>query len=143
MRRSHSQLPYFLCRPAQDHTVIKSGYCVKQGAVVSASGRPAGPVVGLATSYPPPLPPYSLGGCWWLARQWFVQTYTTSCYVLLNLSLLVLLAGCGSRVFSNWNIKCNYYSNYNNKWPHLSLDCLAKGRCSSVCQQQILKMYKL
>lgn len=36
MHRSHSQLPYFLCRPAQEHTVIKSGYCVKQGAVVSA-----------------------------------------------------------------------------------------------------------
>lgn len=36
MHRSHSQLPYFLGRPAQEHTVIKSGYCVKQGAVVSA-----------------------------------------------------------------------------------------------------------
>lgn len=35
MQRSHSQLPYFLGRPAQDHNVIKSGYCVKQGAVVS------------------------------------------------------------------------------------------------------------
>lgn len=35
MHRSHSQLPYFLGRPAQEHTVIKSGYCVKQGAVVS------------------------------------------------------------------------------------------------------------
>lgn len=34
-QRSHSQLPYFLSRPAQDQTVIKSGYCVKQGAVVS------------------------------------------------------------------------------------------------------------
>ncbi|KAG7267186.1 hypothetical protein CRUP_027484, partial [Coryphaenoides rupestris] len=34
MRRSHSQLPYFLCRSAQDPTVIKSGYCVKQGAVM-------------------------------------------------------------------------------------------------------------
>lgn len=36
MQRSHSQLPYFLGKPAQEHTVIKSGYCVKQGAVVSA-----------------------------------------------------------------------------------------------------------
>uniref|UniRef100_A0A8C5BIM0 Pleckstrin homology domain-containing family A member 1-like n=1 Tax=Gadus morhua TaxID=8049 RepID=A0A8C5BIM0_GADMO len=35
MRRSHSQLPYFLGRPTQEQTVIKSGYCVKQGAVVS------------------------------------------------------------------------------------------------------------
>lgn len=35
LQRSHSQLPYFLGRPAQDHAVIKSGYCVKQGAVVS------------------------------------------------------------------------------------------------------------
>lgn len=35
LQRSHSQLPYFLGRPAQDHVVIKSGYCVKQGAVVS------------------------------------------------------------------------------------------------------------
>uniref|UniRef100_A0A669B8L8 Pleckstrin homology domain containing, family A (phosphoinositide binding specific) member 1a n=1 Tax=Oreochromis niloticus TaxID=8128 RepID=A0A669B8L8_ORENI len=34
MQRSHSQLPYFLGRPAQDHNVIKSGYCVKQGAVM-------------------------------------------------------------------------------------------------------------
>lgn len=35
MQRSHSQLPYFLGRPAQEHAVIKAGYCVKQGAVVS------------------------------------------------------------------------------------------------------------
>uniref|UniRef100_A0A3B3DCN9 Pleckstrin homology domain containing, family A (phosphoinositide binding specific) member 1a n=1 Tax=Oryzias melastigma TaxID=30732 RepID=A0A3B3DCN9_ORYME len=34
IHRSHSQLPYFLSKPAQDHTVIKSGYCVKQGAVM-------------------------------------------------------------------------------------------------------------
>ncbi|KAJ0066890.1 hypothetical protein NL108_004863, partial [Boleophthalmus pectinirostris] len=34
MQRSHSQLPYFLGRPSQEHTVIKSGYCVKQGAVM-------------------------------------------------------------------------------------------------------------
>uniref|UniRef100_A0A3Q0RI94 Pleckstrin homology domain containing, family A (phosphoinositide binding specific) member 1a n=1 Tax=Amphilophus citrinellus TaxID=61819 RepID=A0A3Q0RI94_AMPCI len=34
MQRSHSQLPYFLGRPTQDHNVIKSGYCVKQGAVM-------------------------------------------------------------------------------------------------------------
>ncbi|XP_047207729.1 pleckstrin homology domain-containing family A member 1-like isoform X6 [Girardinichthys multiradiatus] len=34
LQRSHSQLPYFLCRPAQEHSVIKSGYCVKQGAVM-------------------------------------------------------------------------------------------------------------
>lgn len=35
IHRSHSQLPYFLGRPSQENTVIKSGYCVKQGAVVS------------------------------------------------------------------------------------------------------------
>ncbi|XP_072293572.1 pleckstrin homology domain-containing family A member 1-like isoform X2 [Eucyclogobius newberryi] len=34
MQRSHSQLPYFLGRPSQEHAVIKSGYCVKQGAVM-------------------------------------------------------------------------------------------------------------
>uniref|UniRef100_A0A8C8A0Q1 Pleckstrin homology domain containing, family A (phosphoinositide binding specific) member 1a n=1 Tax=Oryzias sinensis TaxID=183150 RepID=A0A8C8A0Q1_9TELE len=34
MHRSHSQLPYFLSKPAQDHSVIKAGYCVKQGAVM-------------------------------------------------------------------------------------------------------------
>uniref|UniRef100_A0A3Q3K833 PH domain-containing protein n=1 Tax=Monopterus albus TaxID=43700 RepID=A0A3Q3K833_MONAL len=34
MHRSHSQLPYFLNRPAHEHTIIKSGYCVKQGAVM-------------------------------------------------------------------------------------------------------------
>ncbi|KAK6328662.1 hypothetical protein J4Q44_G00006400 [Coregonus suidteri] len=34
LRRSYSQLPYFLGRPTQDRTVIKSGYCVKQGAVM-------------------------------------------------------------------------------------------------------------
>lgn len=41
LQRSHSQLPYFLGRPAQEHTVIKSGYCVKQGAVVSYPKLPA------------------------------------------------------------------------------------------------------
>ncbi|XP_010868225.2 pleckstrin homology domain-containing family A member 1a isoform X4 [Esox lucius] len=34
LRKSHSQLPYFLGRPTQDQTIIKSGYCVKQGAVM-------------------------------------------------------------------------------------------------------------
>uniref|UniRef100_A0A3B5LZQ2 PH domain-containing protein n=1 Tax=Xiphophorus couchianus TaxID=32473 RepID=A0A3B5LZQ2_9TELE len=34
LQRSHGQLPYFLGRPAQEQSVIKSGYCVKQGAVV-------------------------------------------------------------------------------------------------------------
>nr|XP_014347338.1 PREDICTED: pleckstrin homology domain-containing family A member 1 [Latimeria chalumnae] len=34
LKRSHSQLPYLLGRPAPDHTVIKAGYCVKQGAVM-------------------------------------------------------------------------------------------------------------
>ncbi|PWA25723.1 hypothetical protein CCH79_00001815 [Gambusia affinis] len=34
LQRSHSQLPYFLGRPAQEQSVIKSGYCVKQGAVM-------------------------------------------------------------------------------------------------------------
>uniref|UniRef100_A0A3P9I7M7 Pleckstrin homology domain containing, family A (phosphoinositide binding specific) member 1a n=1 Tax=Oryzias latipes TaxID=8090 RepID=A0A3P9I7M7_ORYLA len=34
IHRSHSQLPYFLSKPAQDHSVIKAGYCVKQGAVM-------------------------------------------------------------------------------------------------------------
>ncbi|XP_028845850.1 pleckstrin homology domain-containing family A member 1a isoform X2 [Denticeps clupeoides] len=33
LRRTCSQLPYFLCRPTQDQSVIKAGYCVKQGAV--------------------------------------------------------------------------------------------------------------
>ncbi|XP_055358489.1 pleckstrin homology domain-containing family A member 1-like isoform X2 [Betta splendens] len=34
MHRSHSQLPYFLGRPCLERLVIKSGYCVKQGAVM-------------------------------------------------------------------------------------------------------------
>ncbi|XP_023182990.1 pleckstrin homology domain-containing family A member 1-like isoform X3 [Xiphophorus maculatus] len=34
LQRSHGQLPYFLGRPAQEQSVIKSGYCVKQGAVM-------------------------------------------------------------------------------------------------------------
>ncbi|KAM4599130.1 pleckstrin homology domain-containing family A member 1-like isoform 1-T3 [Fundulus diaphanus] len=34
LQRSHSQLPYLLGRSAQEHSVIKSGYCVKQGAVM-------------------------------------------------------------------------------------------------------------
>uniref|UniRef100_A0AAY4AVZ6 PH domain-containing protein n=1 Tax=Denticeps clupeoides TaxID=299321 RepID=A0AAY4AVZ6_9TELE len=34
LRRTCSQLPYFLCRPTQDQSVIKAGYCVKQGAVM-------------------------------------------------------------------------------------------------------------
>ncbi|XP_066549910.1 pleckstrin homology domain-containing family A member 1 isoform X2 [Amia ocellicauda] len=34
LKRSHSQLPYFLGKSAQDQAVIKAGYCVKQGAVM-------------------------------------------------------------------------------------------------------------
>ncbi|XP_072559487.1 pleckstrin homology domain-containing family A member 1 isoform X3 [Paramormyrops kingsleyae] len=34
VKRSHSQHPYYVGRPLQDHTVIKAGYCVKQGAVM-------------------------------------------------------------------------------------------------------------
>ncbi|KAG9346058.1 hypothetical protein JZ751_007875 [Albula glossodonta] len=34
LKRSLSQLPYFVGRPMQDHAVIKAGYCVKQGAVM-------------------------------------------------------------------------------------------------------------
>ncbi|XP_036379612.1 pleckstrin homology domain-containing family A member 1 isoform X3 [Megalops cyprinoides] len=34
LKRSHSQLPYFVGRPTQDQAVIKAGYCVKQGAVM-------------------------------------------------------------------------------------------------------------
>ncbi|MBN3324549.1 PKHA1 protein, partial [Atractosteus spatula] len=34
LKRSHSQLPYFMGRPAQDQALIKAGYCVKQGAVM-------------------------------------------------------------------------------------------------------------
>ncbi|XP_018616832.2 pleckstrin homology domain-containing family A member 1-like isoform X7 [Scleropages formosus] len=34
VKRLHSHLPYCVGRPAQDHTVIKAGYCVKQGAVM-------------------------------------------------------------------------------------------------------------
>lgn len=33
-RRPHSQLPYFLSRGAQDQSVTKAGFCVKQGAVM-------------------------------------------------------------------------------------------------------------
>lgn len=32
LKRAHSQHPY---RPAQEQSVLKAGYCVKQGAVVS------------------------------------------------------------------------------------------------------------
>ncbi|XP_029106601.1 pleckstrin homology domain-containing family A member 1-like isoform X4 [Scleropages formosus] len=34
LKRSHSQLPYFLGKSAQDNSIIKAGYCVKQGAVM-------------------------------------------------------------------------------------------------------------
>ncbi|XP_059180146.1 pleckstrin homology domain-containing family A member 1 isoform X2 [Centropristis striata] len=34
LKRAQNQLPYFLSRGAQDQTVIKTGYCVKQGAVM-------------------------------------------------------------------------------------------------------------
>ncbi|XP_067101281.1 pleckstrin homology domain-containing family A member 1 isoform X2 [Osmerus mordax] len=34
LRKGHGQLPYFLGRGCQDQTVIKAGYCVKQGAVM-------------------------------------------------------------------------------------------------------------
>ncbi|KAJ8360165.1 hypothetical protein SKAU_G00166900 [Synaphobranchus kaupii] len=33
MKRAYSQLPYFLSKATQDQTVIKAGYCVKQGAM--------------------------------------------------------------------------------------------------------------
>ncbi|XP_072546035.1 pleckstrin homology domain-containing family A member 1a isoform X3 [Salminus brasiliensis] len=34
LKRPYSHLPYFQCRPAQEQSVIKAGYCVKQGAVM-------------------------------------------------------------------------------------------------------------
>ncbi|XP_070708460.1 pleckstrin homology domain-containing family A member 1-like isoform X1 [Pempheris klunzingeri] len=34
VKRGQNQLPYFLSRGAQDQTIIKAGYCVKQGAVM-------------------------------------------------------------------------------------------------------------
>ncbi|XP_046888139.1 pleckstrin homology domain-containing family A member 1 isoform X3 [Hypomesus transpacificus] len=34
LRKGHGPLPYFLGRGCQDQTVIKAGYCVKQGAVM-------------------------------------------------------------------------------------------------------------
>ncbi|XP_029954486.1 pleckstrin homology domain-containing family A member 1 isoform X3 [Salarias fasciatus] len=34
VKRGQNQLPFFLSRGVQDHTVIKAGYCVKQGAVM-------------------------------------------------------------------------------------------------------------
>ncbi|XP_068455367.1 pleckstrin homology domain-containing family A member 1-like isoform X2 [Clinocottus analis] len=34
LKRGQNQLPYFLSRGAQDQTVIKAGYCVKQGALM-------------------------------------------------------------------------------------------------------------
>ncbi|XP_033885877.1 pleckstrin homology domain-containing family A member 1-like isoform X7 [Acipenser ruthenus] len=34
LKRSMSQLPYFMGKAAQDQTVVKAGYCVKQGAVM-------------------------------------------------------------------------------------------------------------
>ncbi|KAL0984164.1 hypothetical protein UPYG_G00137950 [Umbra pygmaea] len=34
LRKAHNQLPYFLGRGGQDQTLIKAGYCVKQGAVM-------------------------------------------------------------------------------------------------------------
>lgn len=36
LKRSQSHLPYFSPKPPADSAVIKAGYCVKQGAVVSA-----------------------------------------------------------------------------------------------------------
>jgi len=35
LKRSQSHLPYFTPKPPPDGAVIKAGYCVKQGAVVS------------------------------------------------------------------------------------------------------------
>ncbi|XP_042636332.1 pleckstrin homology domain-containing family A member 1 [Orycteropus afer afer] len=34
LKRSQSHLPYFTSKPPPDNTVIKAGYCVKQGAVM-------------------------------------------------------------------------------------------------------------
>ncbi|XP_030641960.1 pleckstrin homology domain-containing family A member 1a isoform X3 [Chanos chanos] len=39
LKRTQSQLPYYLGRAAQDHTIIKTGYCVKQGAVMKTWKR--------------------------------------------------------------------------------------------------------
>ena len=36
LKRSQSHLPYFTPKPPSDSAVIKAGYCVKQGAVVSS-----------------------------------------------------------------------------------------------------------
>lgn len=36
LKRSQSHLPYFAPKPPADSAVIKAGYCVKQGAVVSS-----------------------------------------------------------------------------------------------------------
>lgn len=35
MKRSQSHLPYFAAKHPPDNAIIKAGYCVKQGAVVS------------------------------------------------------------------------------------------------------------
>ncbi|XP_066526778.1 pleckstrin homology domain-containing family A member 1a isoform X2 [Hoplias malabaricus] len=34
LKQPQNHLPYFLCRPTQEQSVIKAGYCVKQGAVM-------------------------------------------------------------------------------------------------------------
>lgn len=34
-KRGQNNLPFYLSRGMQDQTVMKAGYCVKQGAVVS------------------------------------------------------------------------------------------------------------
>ena len=36
LKRSQIYLPYFTPKPPSDSAVIKAGYCVKQGAVVSS-----------------------------------------------------------------------------------------------------------
>lgn len=37
VKRAQHHLPFFLSRGAQEHSVIKAGFCVKQGAVVRRS----------------------------------------------------------------------------------------------------------
>uniref|UniRef100_A0A8C6UJH9 Pleckstrin homology domain containing, family A (phosphoinositide binding specific) member 1b n=1 Tax=Neogobius melanostomus TaxID=47308 RepID=A0A8C6UJH9_9GOBI len=49
--RSHAQLPYFLSRGTQDQSVIKAGYCVKQGGVMKTWKRRFFLLDGNALSY--------------------------------------------------------------------------------------------
>ncbi|MCJ8738077.1 hypothetical protein PDJAM_G00031460 [Pangasius djambal] len=50
LRKPHGQVPYYLSRATQDQSVVKAGFCVKQGAVMRQARRFSNPCIPRYTS---------------------------------------------------------------------------------------------